>query len=252
LLEKSKIKGAFLYTYIQILRNKRMLEFFKNIGRSLKIGAHFLKASLQLVYGAWKISALPQPIISIFGGSRLKKDSPYLQQAHILANMLIEQNISVITGGGPGIMEAASCGASHAQPGIIRTMGIGVIGLKGEEKPNRYVRNALLMDYFFARKYLLINYSLGFVVFPGGFGTMDELTELLTHIQTGKLKPAPIILIGTEFWKDFFKWIEVAREHALLSHEETDLITITNDLERAVQILKNQCTACLQEGITHL
>ncbi|MGC2310391.1 MAG: TIGR00730 family Rossman fold protein [Candidatus Babeliaceae bacterium] len=229
-----------------------MRQFIQNITKALAIGAHFFKTTLQIIYGAWKISRLPQPIVSIFGGSRLKKDSIYVQQAQIVARMLVDRNLSVITGGGPGIMEAATCGASHEQKRRIRTMGIGVVGLKGEEGFNPCVKDSIMLDYFFARKYLLINFSLGFIIFPGGFGTMDELSELLTLMQTGKLKRAPVILIGSEYWKDYLAWVEVARHNGLLVSKETHLITVTDDLKEAVDILASHCDVCMIQGITHL
>lgn len=227
-----------------------MFEFFRKFTNGLTLAFHFFKATLQMVYAAWKISDLPQPLVSIFGGSRLKKDSPYVVQAHLIAKMLVDRNISVLTGGGPGIMEAASCGAAHEKKeGQNRTMGIGVVGLRGEEGFNPCVKDSgIMIDYFFARKYLLISYSFGFIVFPGGYGTMDELSELLTLMQTGKIAEAPVILIGSKYWQHYLAWVEVAREHGLLVRREVSLITVTDDLEYAVTILAAHCETCMKEN----
>ena len=114
--------------------------------------------------GAWRVNRLPKPIVTIFGGSRIKLEDPYAQQAHQFAQMLVEQNISVVTGGGGGIMQAASCGAVPGK-GRGRSLGIGVKEL--HEKPNPCIQDYIELDYFYARKWLLAEYSVGFVVFPG-------------------------------------------------------------------------------------
>ncbi len=139
----------------------------------------------QLVYGFWRISKLEQPIVSIFGSARLAQDQIYFKQAHDLAQRFIAHDISVLAGGGPGIMEAVTCGAVvHDGTGKGKSIGIGVRGLG--EKRSLCVQEYFELDYFFARKWLLTQYSSAFIVFPGGFGTLDELAEVLTLIQTKK------------------------------------------------------------------
>ncbi len=214
--------------------------FFKNLVTGVSLTFHFFKATLQMVYGAWKISKLPQPIISIFGGSRLKKTSTYLARARQLAQQLVDNNISVLTGGGPGIMEAATCGAAHKTDGQIRTMGIGVKNLKGEEGFNPCVKDSVMVDYFFARKHLLMYYSRAFVVFPGGFGTIDELSELLTLMETGKLPYAPIILIDKEYWANYMAMVARAQREGLTAPEEVEL-TITDSIDEALKLLVTYC-----------
>lgn len=202
-----------------------------------------LKGFFQMIYGSWKISELEQPTISIFGGSRLQRESIYINFAHKLAHILVDNNISIITGGGPGIMEAANFGASHrVESGKIRSFGIGVRGLKGEEGLNPYVKQSMMLDYFFARKYLLIYYSIGYVVFPGGYGTIDELAELLTLMQTEKIKRGPVILIGISFWQPFLELLEAAKTQGLLDRGIIDIIT-TDDVEYAASILVEHCKA---------
>lgn len=217
------------------------MEFFKKVWACIVLGSHFFKLTLQLVWGAWKIGKLPQPIISIFGGARLASESNYVALARQMARMLVKNNISVITGGGPGIMEAASAGAVEEKSGETRTMGIGVVGLKGEEGFNPYVKNSVMLDYFFARKYLLIYYSVAFIFFPGGYGTLDELFELLTLIQTGKVPEAPIILIGTEYWKFFFEWLKSAEAQKEISLVDYQFIILTDDLDHALSLVIEHC-----------
>lgn len=161
-----------------------------------------------------------------------------MDKAHSLAQRLLEHNIPVITGGGPGIMEAANCGAYREGEKVITTMGIGVKGPGTLSKFNPCVQEHIVMDYFFARKWLLVQYSIGFAVFPGGFGTLDELTELLTLIQTKMRKPAPIVLIGTEYWQPLMQWInKSALANGLVSKQDVELFTITDDLDQALDLL---------------
>ena len=164
--------------------------FFRLTGDQIRVTA-------QMLHGAWHLAKMPKPIITIFGGARLSQDNRYAHQAHELAHALTERNISVLTGGGPGIMQAANCGAIKSRE--LRNLGIGVEGLpKGA---NMCVQHYVNTKYFFARKWLLMHYSAAFVAFPGGFGTFDEIAELATLIQTKKLSPAPIILVGKEYWQ---------------------------------------------------
>lgn len=192
----------------------------------------------QMLYGAWRVSRVPVPIVSIFGGARFKLDDPYAKQAHQLAKKLVEADISVLTGGGPGIMEAASCGAIPVK-GSGRSLGIGVTDLR--EAKNPCVQEYFELDYFFARKWLLTHYSMAFVVFPGGFGTLDELAEVLTLMQTKQLKRVPIILIGKEFWAPFMDWIAESMAHGAVSEKEVQLFSVTDDLEEAFCAVSNIC-----------
>ena len=196
---------------------------------------------VQLLYGAWRVSSLPQPIISIFGGSRLPQDNVYATQAAQIAQWLVEHNISVLTGGGRGIMEAASYGAVYNNGGKGRSMGIGVKDL-GENIRNPYVKEYFMLDYFFARKWLLTRYSVAFIVFPGGFGTLDELSEVLTLILTGKMKRVPIVLIGEEYWRPFMQWVtQEALKHGAVKEEHIKLFTVTDDLYQAFCLVRDEC-----------
>lgn len=199
---------------------------------------HLSYVYFQLIYGIWKIAKIPHPIVTIFGGSRFASTDPYAMEAHNFAKMLVKANISVITGGGPGIMEAANC-ALPPLGGKAKSIGIGVRGLG--EGPNKCVQEYFLLDYFFARKWLMTNYSQGFAVFPGGFGTLDELSEVLTLIQTKKLGRVPIVLIGSEYWELLMQWLNTqALDHKLILKEELELFKVTDDLHEALNILQGK------------
>jgi len=203
--------------------------------------AEFIHVFFQLMYGAWRISKIPAPMISIFGGTYLPAGSHYFQMAHELGQRLIEHNISVVTGGGPGIMEAASCGALHAGKGKGRIVGISVRDLN--EPRNLCVQDYFVLDQFFARKWLLTHYSIAFVVFPGGFGTLDELSEVLTLTQTKNLGKVPVILFGVEFWQPFMEWVQdEAVGHGVVSGADLDLFTVTDNLDEVVQRVCTHCT----------
>lgn len=220
------------------------MNFMIRLWKSLVVGAGVLREVFQIMYGQYKILKLPQPTISIFGGARLSQDDTYTKQAFEVGNKLARAGFSVLTGGGPGIMESANCGAAKVatekeQDGHVygKSMGIGIRRLRFEEPLNSCMSEKIILDYFFARKFLLLNYSMGFVIFPGGFGTMDELSDLLNLMQTGKRSFAPVILIGTEYWKNYIAWVETARQAHLLSQSNEPRVLVTDDLDEAVALL---------------
>ncbi|MCA9770302.1 TIGR00730 family Rossman fold protein [Candidatus Dependentiae bacterium] len=215
--------------------------FSKRLFAWLVLFFSHLHVFFQLMYGAWKILNIPKPMVSIFGGSRLNQDDPYAVKAHEFAQRLVNADISVVTGGGPGVMEAASCGAMVKQTGKkARSVGISVKDLN--EGRNPCVQDYIELNYFFARKWLLTHYSAAFIVFPGGFGTLDELAEVLTLIQTKEISRVPIFLIGVEYWDDFMVWVKKeALEHGLIDKEDLNLFTLTDDLEKAFCSVRNKC-----------
>lgn len=220
----------------------------RRIAMCFSLFLDLVRVSWQIMRGAWHISKLPQPIVSIFGGSKLPKKTDYFEKVHELSQRFINSGISVLTGGGPGVMEAAHCGAiivdKNSTKNIGRSIGIGVKDLE-KEGPNKCVEQYIELDYFFARKWLLTRYSKVFVVFPGGFGTLDELTEVLTLIVTKRLERVPILLVGIEYWQDLMIWMEKeAVVHKLINKEDLKLITLTNDLDLVFCIAQDSCIKC--------
>ncbi|WP_026875067.1 TIGR00730 family Rossman fold protein [Jiangella gansuensis] len=172
--------------------------------------------------------------ISVFGSARTRPDDPQYQQAVDLGGRLADAGYAVITGGGPGIMEAANKGARDAS-GL--SVGLG-IELPFEQGINAYVDLGVNFRYFFARKTMFVKYAQGFVVFPGGYGTLDELFEAMTLVQTHKVTAFPIILIGTEYWKGLVDWLrDTLVAEKKISAVDIDLLTVTDDLGEAMDVL---------------
>ena len=174
------------------------------------------------------------PAVSIFGSARVGRRNRYYAAARRLASELSKRGFAIITGGGPGIMEAANRGAKEAGG-----VSIGCnIELPFEQGLNEYVDLGMEFRYFFVRKVMFVKYAEGFVIFPGGFGTLDELFEALTLIQTGKVEHFPVVLYGTEYWEGMMQWI---RERPLyeekVSPEDLDLVTITSDIDVACEAI---------------
>lgn len=216
--------------------------FLKRLKALIILFFHMIRVFFQLLCGFWRVSTLEQPIVSIFGSARLAEDQIYFKQAHELGQRFVAHNISVLTGGGPGIMEAVTCGAieQNGSPGKGRSIGIGVKGL--DEKRSLCVQEYFELDNLFARKWLLTQYSSAFIVFPGGFGTLDELTDVLTLIQLKQLKRVPIVLIGTEFWAPFMQWVtHEALVHKLVDEKDIALFTVTDNMEQAFCVVRDRC-----------
>jgi uncharacterized protein (TIGR00730 family) len=172
--------------------------------------------------------------ISIFGSARLEPDSYYYRKTVELAELLGKNDFAIISGGGPGIMEAANKGAHlQKQPSI----GLN-IELPMEQKPNPYQDISLDFRYFFVRKVMFVRYSIGYVCMPGGFGTLDEFFESLTLMQTHKIYPIPLILFGSDFWGGLLHWLRTTLiEFGTISPEDMDLIHITDDPQEVVDIM---------------
>lgn len=176
-----------------------------------------------------------KPCVSIFGSARTKPTDSYYKETVEIAEKIVKQGFGVITGGGPGLMEAANKGA---QQGNGTSVGL-VIELPFEQDKNRYIDNdkRINFDYFFVRKVMFIKYAQAFVVMPGGFGTLDELFESLTLIQTEKIKKFPIVLFGSKFWDGLIDWIKntLLLEYQHISPEDLELIKIVDDVDEAVK-----------------
>jgi hypothetical protein len=175
------------------------------------------------------------PAVTIFGSARLKPDHPYYRETVRVSHALSEAGFSIITGGGPGIMEAANRGASE---GPSRSIGLN-IRLPHEQKPNPYAEVAVHFQYFFARKVMFIKYATALIGMPGGYGTLDEIFEALTLSQTGKIHQFPVVLFGTSFWGGLFEWIrkDPLRE-GMISPSDLELFRVTDSVDEVVELVQ--------------
>ena len=177
------------------------------------------------------------PCVSIFGSARVSAESPYYALAQRTSEILVQAGYGIITGGGPGIMEAGNKGAKQSGG---RSVGLHIL-LKHEKDYNGYIDEDKLLTfrYFFTRKVMFIQYAQAFVYMPGGFGTMDELFEVLTLIQTGKISKKPLILMGVDYWSGLLKWIqeEMSFRNAYIAAEDLNLITVTDDPDMVVDTI---------------
>jgi len=194
------------------------------------------KVISEFVEGFEKMNQI-DPCVSIFGSARTKPGTKYYEMAVDLAEKLCDQGYGVITGGGPGIMEAGNKGAQKANG---TSVGLN-IELPFEQNSNPYIDpdKNIFHRYFFIRKVMFVKYAQAFIAMPGGFGTLDELFEVLTLIQTTKISPVPVILVGSEFWGGLKEWIinVMLEKHQNISPGDLDLLPITDDLDEVLKII---------------
>jgi len=188
----------------------------------------------EFVEGFEALSDIP-PAVSIFGSSRATPEDDVYQKAELIATLLAENGFSVITGGGPGVMEAANKGASLAGG---KSIGLN-IQLPFEQLPNPYSNLSLSFRYFFVRKVMFVKYAVAYIILPGGFGTLDEFFESVTLIQTKKIKPFPVILVGSEYWRGLLDWVKgpVMRE-GKISPDDLDILHIIDDPQEIIKTIK--------------
>jgi hypothetical protein len=188
----------------------------------------------EFVEGVEKLHDLG-PAVSIFGSARTNpKDPAYKMAAHTAA-LFAKENFAVITGGGGGIMEAANKGAAEAG-GV--SVGLN-ISLPFEQKPNPYANIQLQFHYFFVRKVMFVKYAMAYIIMPGGFGTLDELFEAVTLIQTHRIRPLPVILMGSDYWGGLVDWIHARLlEEKLISQEDIDIFQVIDEPEEVVKAVK--------------
>lgn len=174
------------------------------------------------------------PAVSIFGSSRIDKNNKYYKKCVELSSLLTKNGYAVITGGGPGIMEAANKGAM-----VNGGTSVGLnITLPKEQKPNKYQTKSLHFRYFFARKVMFVKYAIGYVCMPGGFGTMDEFFEALTLIQTHKIYPFPLILYGRDYWSPLIEFMNTTMiEYKTITPEDMNFIDLTDDPQEVLEII---------------
>jgi uncharacterized protein (TIGR00730 family) len=178
------------------------------------------------------------PSVAIFGSSRLAPGSEYCKAAELTAQLVARKGLNVITGGGPGTMEAANKGAFEAGG---TSVGCN-IQLPMEQVPNKYQTISLDFRYFFVRKMMFVKYSVAFVIFPGGYGTIDELFEALTLVQTEKIEHFPIVLFGSSYWKPLIDWLRnTMLARGCISEKDLDLFELTDDPEEVAKIIEDNC-----------
>ncbi len=220
--EEDKIKEAFIERNWSEIQSQDSWQIFKAIA--------------EFVEGYDKMAKIG-PSVSIFGSARTKPDHQYYKMSVEIAEKLVKRGYGVITGGGPGIMEAGNKGAQNEGG---KSIGLN-IKLPFEQVPNQYVDvdKSINFDYFFARKVCFIKYSQGFVVMPGGFGTLDELFEALTLIQTKKIGRFPIVLVSTAYWGGLIDWIKktMLHEEHNINAEDMDLIQLVDTADEAIQVI---------------
>jgi uncharacterized protein (TIGR00730 family) len=175
------------------------------------------------------------PAVSIFGSARTKPDAPYYEIAEKTAGLFVKNGFSVITGGGGGIMEAANKGAMDAGG---KSVGMNII-LPFEQQPNPYANIKIEFNYFFVRKIMFVKYAMAYIIMPGGMGTLDELFEAVTLIQTKRIRPFPLILVGSDYWKGLIDWIrERLLADKMISPEDMDILQIVDEPEEVVKAVK--------------
>lgn len=175
------------------------------------------------------------PAVSMFGSARVKPGDPTYEQAVEIGRLLVQNGFNVISGGGPGVMEAANKGAAEAGG---KSIGLN-IQLPYEQKPNPFANVRLDFRYFFIRKVMFVKYAVAYIILPGGFGTLDELTEALTLIQTKRIKPFPVILVNKNYWKGLLDWMrKVVCPDCMISTEDMDIFQVIDEPEEVVRAIK--------------
>jgi len=188
----------------------------------------------ELVEGFDKLSGI-EPAVTIYGSARLQPDNELYAQTEEIARRLGEMGFSIITGGGPGVMEAANKGALKA-----RTTSVGLnIELPEEQVCNAYTTKSITFSHFFARKVMLVKYATAFIIMPGGAGTLDELTEVLTLMQIHKIKPFPVILFDSSYWKGFLDWLQSSvLARGFISEEDLDLLRLCDEPDAVIETVQ--------------
>ena len=179
------------------------------------------------------------PSVTMFGSARVKPGSRYYEMARATAKLLAKENFAIITGGGPGIMEACNRGAKEANTKA--SVGLN-IDLPFEQSANKYITELITFRYFFVRKVMFSKYANAIITMPGGFGTMDEFFENLTLVQTHKMPAVPMVLMGKDYWKGMIKWIKdtMLKENGMISPEDLNLFLLTDDPEEAASFAINE------------
>lgn len=205
------------------------IKVYSRVGRRINRELDYAKKVLEAV----------KPAVSIYGGSRVKPDDPYYHTTVELSRALSEEGVSVISGGGPGIMEAANLGCQLGRNGT--SVGLNIT-LPHEQQPNAYQDLSITFEYFAARKVAFAKYSMAFVCMPGGVGTLDELSEVVTLIQTGKMPEIPVLLYGREFWAGLVTWMtDIMLARGLVSEEDlTRRMRIVDSIDEVLDVVRER------------
>lgn len=215
-------------------RNEQEKDFLRGSRQHNEELASAGRIFLEFIQGFWSLHAI-EPCVTVFGSARFPEGHPHYEFARALGSRLAQEGFTVMTGGGPGIMEAANRGAKEAGG-----LSIGCnIQLPKEQKPNPYLDRFVEFDHFFVRKVMLVKYSRAFVVMPGGFGTLDEVFETATLMQTGKIEAFPIVAMGGRFWESMRRFIqgELVAEGTIVP-SDLDLIHLADSLDEAIEIIR--------------
>ena len=222
------------------MEDRRLLE-----RRDGDLAGHVARIANEFLEGFIAVERIGRPAVSVFGSARIDEDHPVYAQARDVGRRLVEAGFAVVTGGGPGAMEAANRGAQEAG-------GVSVgfnIDLPHEQRSNPYLDVSVTFHHFYARKTMFVKAAEGFVIFPGGFGTLDELFESLTLIQTGKVLDFPVVLIDSDYWRPLVDWVEdrLLRE-AMISLDDLGLLHVTDDPASAVATISE----CYERRCAHI
>ena len=212
--------------------DKREQEFLKGPQPRLR-DLNFSISVFKEFIRAFRVLHFVGPCVTVYGSARFKEDNRYYQLARKMGSELSKLGFTIMTGGGPGVMEAAARGAKDVNG---KTVGCNIV-LPHEQKPNPYLDIWMNFRYFFVRKVMLTKYSYAFVIMPGGFGTLDELFECLTLIQTAKIKRFPVVIMGTEFYKNLYAHIETMIAEGTISPEDKNLFLFTDDITKAIDFI---------------
>jgi uncharacterized protein (TIGR00730 family) len=199
--------------------------------QTFDIDASVEKIAAEFRAGFEQVALIDRPAVALFGSARVHEGSPPYEAARAAGRRFAEEGWAVVTGGGGGVMEGANRGAKE-RGGL--SVGFNIV-LPHEQHPNPYLDIAYTFDHFYARKVCFVRPSEGFVIFPGGFGTLDELYESLTLIQTGKIKHFPVVLFDSDYWGEMVDWIrEELLTDGMISPDDLDLLRVTDDIDQAV------------------
>jgi uncharacterized protein (TIGR00730 family) len=212
--------------------NSEEIKFLAGPQSRLKDFFFTIKIVWEFVKG-FRVLHFVGPCITIFGSARFKEDHPYYVQTRELAGKIARTGFTIMTGGGPGAMEAANRGAKDVGG---RSVGCNIV-LPFEQSPNPYLDRFTNIKYFFVRKVLLLKYSYGLIAVPGGFGTLDELFEVLTLIQTTMIKKYPVVIFGKEYHKNLIAYMDTMIEEGTISEEDKHLFLLTDDVDEAVEFI---------------